>query len=504
MVHPRILREAASILSVPLSIIFRATLETGQIPEDWKCANISAIHKKGDKSRCENYRPVSLTSIVCKTLERIIRKTMMDHMKRHHLFSTQQYGFINSRSTTLQLLNVLDMWTEALDQGDSVDVIYCDFKKAFDKVPHRRLLRKVRAYGFKGRILDWVTGFLTGRRQRVRVRGTHSEWSPVVSGIPQGSVLGPLLFVLYVNDLPQITDASKIFLFADDLKIFQSIRTDEDKRRLQGDLNKICVWTEKWLLELHPDKCVSMSIGNQTPNDSSYSLSNGHLLKKVAEEKDIGVIIDSNLTFESHMSSKISKANRILGLIWRVFEYKDPDTMIKLYKALVRPHLEYANQVWSPHLKKTIEAIENVQRRVTRMIPGLKNMSYEERLHKLKLPTLAYRRLRGDMVELYKMTSGMYDESLLQGHLRLRTNSTTRGHDKKVYVSQARLNVRRSSFYIRTAEIWNKLPDDVVNAPSLPAFESRLDRTWANHPLKFDHKADQRANPATVAQSMCQ
>ena len=204
------------------------------------------------------------------------------------------------------------------------------------------------------------------------------------------------------------------------------------------------------------------------------------------------------------MSSKISKANRILGLIWRVFEHKDPDTMIKLYKALVRPHLEYANQVWSPHLKKTIEAIENVQRRMTRMIPGLKNMSYEERLHKLKLPTLAYRRLRGDMVELYKMTSGIYDESLLQGHLRLRTNSTTRGHDKKVFVSQARLNVRRSSFYIRTAETWNKLPDDVVNAPSLPAFETRLDRTWANHQLKFDHKADQRANPATVAHSTCQ
>jgi hypothetical protein len=204
------------------------------------------------------------------------------------------------------------------------------------------------------------------------------------------------------------------------------------------------------------------------------------------------------------MSSKISKANRILGLIWRVFEHKDLETMIKLYKALVRPNLEYANQVWSPHLKKTTEATENVQRRMTRMIPGLKNLPYERRLQELKLPTLAYRRLRGDMIELFKMTSGVYDESLLQGHLKLRTNSTTRGHDKKIFVGQARLNVRRSSFYIRTAETWNKLPDDVVNAPSLPAFEARLDRTWVNHPLKFDYKADQRANPATVAHITCQ
>ena len=490
-VHPRILKEASDIISKPLSIIFRESLNIGHLPEEWKTAHVTAIFKKGNKTLPENYRPVSLTSVVCKTMERLVRHEMMSHMRNNRLFSDQQYGFIDGRSTTLQLLNVLDDWTATMDQGGTIDVAYCDFRKAFDKVPHRRLLQKVEAYGFTEKVMKWITDFLIGRRQRVHVNGSFSDWSGVRSGIPQGSVLGPLLFVLYVNDLPQCVTQSIVYLFADDLKIFHSIFTPEDQAKLQDDIHRVCDWASNSLLQLHPEKCVTMSVGtNRTGN--TYTLSGGQELQIVESEKDIGVVIDSKLKFQKHLSEKISKANKVLGLIWRTFEHKEEKMMLQLYKSLVRPILEYANQAWAPHLQKDIEAIENVQRRATRMIPGLKDKTYPERLRHLKIPTLAYRRLRGDMIEFFKINTGIYQESLTANRLQP-ADSITRGHSRKTQTRRARLDVRKFSFYNRSIEPWNKLSQHVVEAPSIQAFESRLDKFWENHPLRSDYKSYVRA-----------
>ena len=284
-IHPRILKEAGHMLALPLTLIFRESLDTGQLPKDWKTAHLSAIHKKGSKSHPNNYRPVSLTSVACKLLEKIIRSDMIDHLKRRDLHSNRQYGFIEGRSTVLQLLTVLDIWTEALDQGESIDIIYCDFKKAFDKVPHKRLLSKAKAYGFRGKLLGWIANFLTNRHHRVRMNNHLSEWAPVISGIPQGTVLGPMLFVLYVNDLPSISQNSPVFLFADDMKVFHRIRDLNDRRELQEDLTRICAWTDRWLLELHPDKCVTMTVGNNVDHQHAYSTNADYKLKAVSEER---------------------------------------------------------------------------------------------------------------------------------------------------------------------------------------------------------------------------
>ena len=432
-IQPRVLKEAGDILAVPLGIIIRESLRTGQLPEDWKTAHIAAIYKKGDKSQPENYRPVRLTSVACNTMERIIREGMMAHMKSHRLFSDQQYGFINGRSTTLQLITVLDDWTEILDQGGTIDVTYCDFRKAFDKVPHRRLLQKVSAYGFRGRILTWLTSFLLGRQQRVHVGGDSSEWHPVHSGILQGSLMGPLLFVLYVNDLPRCVAHSLVYLFADDLKVFRSIRIPKDSRKLQDDIDQIYKWAEHSLLQLHPEKCITMTVGAREDPGREYTMKDGQIkLRAVDKEKDIGVTIDNQLKFREHMNDKVQKANRLLGLIWRSFEYKDQKMMLLLYKSLIRPNLEYANQAWAPYKKKDIETLENIQRRATRMMPGLRGQTYEERLQHLKLPTLAFRRLRGEMVELFKMTSGLYEPSLLVNRLQPAAIVGTRGHSQKL------------------------------------------------------------------------
>ena len=233
--HPRVLHELANSISTPLSVIFNTSLTTSMLPTDWKTANISAIHKKGNKNQAQNYRPVSLTSISGKILEQIIRDTVTEHMKDNDLLSDKQFGFIKGCSTVLQLIKVLDSWTETLENGGCIDVVYCDFMKAFDKVPHRRLIWKLQSYGIKGKILDWVAAVLSHRSQRVRVNNSFSSWQEVTSGIPQGSVIGPMLFVIFINDLPEVIKSSELFVFADDMKLFHAICTEEDCTSLQSN-----------------------------------------------------------------------------------------------------------------------------------------------------------------------------------------------------------------------------------------------------------------------------
>ena len=248
--HPRVIKEISTEICKPLKILFQASIDNKKLPTQWKHAQVTAIFKKGSKTKAQNYRPVSLTSIICKLLESIVRDEIIDHMKTNKLFSPKQFGFIGGRSTTLQLLHVLNIWTEILDQGGELDVIYCDFMKAFDKVPHRRLAHKVNKYGIKNNVLGWITNFLSNRTQVVKVGNCNSEVRNVTSGIPQGSVLGPLLFVIYINDLPEVvSENSYVYLFADDAKVFREIKTHQDHIILQEDINKLMVWSNKWLLK---------------------------------------------------------------------------------------------------------------------------------------------------------------------------------------------------------------------------------------------------------------
>ena len=306
-IHPRLLKETSIELSIVLCKIFNTSIKTGKLPKDWKQAHISAIFKKGDNSIAGNYRPVSLTCIACKIIETLIRKHIIDHMKDNQLFSQAQYGFIKGRSTGLQLIKVLDLWTDIIDSGGELDVIYLDFMKAFDSVPHRRLISKLGSYGIKGEIIEWVQDFLIGRQQRVGVMGQFSRWSSVHSGIPQGSVLGPLLFVIYINDLP-VNIKSHLFMFADDTKVFRQIKNENDHKQLQEDLTEMEDWSNKWLLRFHPEKCKVMNVSRKkSPNKRIYNMTNSQNnniveLEQTEVEKDLGLNIDNSLTFEYHLN----------------------------------------------------------------------------------------------------------------------------------------------------------------------------------------------------------
>ena len=486
LMHPRILYETRSALIKPLTLMYQTSVRTGKLPAAWKNANITAIHKKGNKHVASNNRPVSLISIVCKILESIVRDALIKYMKENRLFSDRQFGFLGGRSTTLQLLKVLDKWTEVLDRGGYVDVVYCDVMKAFDTVPHGRLIQVLHHYGVDDYLVTWIKGFLTNRRQRVVVNGQNSSWYEVKSGIPQGCVLGPVLFVVYINTMVDVVDNSEVVLFADDAKVFHEIPCNSDSKKLQADLNRMCAWSEDSLLCFHPAKCVWMRIGRNVPDyDQEYEM-NGFPLSRSEAEVDLGVNIEQDLSFNKHISAKINKANSIAGLIRRSFEYMDKDSFKLVFTALVRPHLEYAQATWSPHLKKHIKAIENVQRRATKAVPGFKDLSYEARLRSMRLPTLAYRRYRGDMIDVFKVTHSIYDPEASKGLLdREKKSVNNRGHEYKINKKGCRLDIRLHSFTYRVVDQWNNLPDWVVTAKSVACFKRRLDKLWHDSDVMF-------------------
>ena len=281
---------------------------------------------------------ISLTSVVCKLQESILRDNIIAHMKKHNMFSKNQYGFVSGRSTTLQLLHVLEEWTEWLDGGGSLDVCYMDFMKAFDTVPHRRLAAKVSSYNIKGKLLRWIESFLSNRKQRVQANGASSDWAKVDSGIPQGSVLGPLLFVIYINDLPE-TVRSCVKLYEDDTILCRRIRATEDEDIFQADINSLQEWSDKWLLRFHPDKCKKMTVGNRQEVPANYYMTTNDgrrvALAKTSKEKDLGVIWDDELKFREELTSRVQKVNNIMGVIRRTYVHLDESTFKLLFKSLV-------------------------------------------------------------------------------------------------------------------------------------------------------------------------
>ncbi len=261
-IGPKLLQELESVLTRPLTWIFRESINSGEVPAEWRSANVTPILKKGAKSDPGNYRPVSLTSVCCKLLESILRDALMDHLTVNNLLNPSQHGFMPGKSCTTNLLEFMEKTTKVIDAGLPFDVFFLDFAKAFNKVPRERLLEKLRAHKVRGKVLNWIRNWLTGRRQRVVLNGKFSSWAEVLSGVPQGSVLGPILFLIFINDLDGAARLIEILRkFADETKLGQTMSTDEDKKRLQQALDNLCEWADKWGMEFNIKKCKIMHLG---------------------------------------------------------------------------------------------------------------------------------------------------------------------------------------------------------------------------------------------------
>nr|WP_204107529.1 reverse transcriptase family protein [Streptococcus dysgalactiae] len=318
--HPLILKELAHILTPPLTRLFNKSLEQGLLPRDWKLAYISPRYKGGPRKQAVSYRPISLTCITCKVMERLLVQRLQTHLEERSLLTPSQHGFRRHRSCLSNLLLARERWTDAKACGKEMDVIFIDFCKAFDKVPHSRLLTKLEAYGIGNQLLGWIADFLRGRKFSVRVTDCLSQWFDITSGVPQGSVLGPLLFLVYINDLPgQLT--SPCLFYADDLKIWRVIRSDADRDALQADLNRIMLWTTDWALPVNGDKCSYMHVGCQDQTNV-YHL-DGRSLRNSMSERDLGVRVASSLKTAEHTTHACASARRVLGSFFSVYSTKN-------------------------------------------------------------------------------------------------------------------------------------------------------------------------------------
>ena len=369
----------------------------------------------------------------------------------------------------------------------NIYVVYLDYRKAFDSVPHERLLNKIYAYGIRGKLNTWIRNFLLGRTQKVVVEGSVSSLAQVSSGIPQGSVLGSLLFLIYVNDLPdQIKSTVK--LFADDTKVYRAIKTEEDRTILQADLQAMMTWSNKWQLPFNTAKCKVMYLGKYNLG-TTYTFNVGQVqtdLEKVIAESDLGVKFDNKLSFTDHISEITSKANQRIGLIRRNFKYIDKRIFLILYKSLIRPVLEYCNTVWRPLYKKDSRAIENVQRRATKLIESIQRMDYQSRLKELSLPSMVYRRRRADVLQIFRIINGI--DIVEEGKfIQLVDETVTRGHSLKLYKPRITSRIGGNILATRVVNDWNDLSDEVVKAESVNVlFKTRLEEEWANKEWKYE------------------
>jgi hypothetical protein len=313
-------------------------------------------------------------------MERIIKDVMMSHLLDHKLITDEQHGFVMKKSCLSNLLETIDTISDALNNGLTSIVVFMDFAKAFDKVSHRALITKLELYGFTGNLILWLKDFLVGRKQRVVMGEVVSDWKDVLSGVPQGSVLGPLLFIIFINDLPDVVK-SLCKLFADDTKLIATISNPNDLTILQNDVDNLVEWADNWLMSFNEEKCKFMTFNKrQLVIDLKMK---GEPLISTEKERDLGIYISSDLKWGYQASLAANKARSVLGQLSKCFKRWSLSTFRQLFIALVRPHLEYAIVAWCPYLKKDIEVLENVQRRATKLVMSIKHLSYEERLTRL-------------------------------------------------------------------------------------------------------------------------
>lgn len=471
----KMLKETALTVSPILTAIFNHSISTGTVPDCWKTSLITPIPKQGDPSDPHNYRPISLLPVVSKVLERVIFDKLCDQLS----ISDRQWGFLPGRSTTGAILLATQEWHSHLEKGSEIQAVFFDLQKAFDSVPHKLLIEKLTQIGVHKHTVAWVCSYLHNRYQIVGVEGAKSQAYNVISGVPQGSVLGPLLFIVYIDGLDSVhLSGGSLSMFADDLLLYKPIHSVQDYSNLQVDVNSLANWLADHKLTLNTKKCKTLLISRKRKSLVSslppISIHN-RALDKVQSYRYLGVLITSDLSWSDHISSICAKARKNLGLIYRKF-YQDatPSTLKVLYIAFVRTQLEYAVPVWDPHLKKDISALESVQRFASRMcLKTWQDLSYEDRLRHLCLTSLENRRKFLNLCYLFKIKNDLthFPNSPLHS---VTTHHATRSHSSTLYVPIAKTNSFQGSFFCRSLQEWNQLPQAVASAESLNQFKSRL------------------------------
>ena len=479
-IHPLLLKECAGQLAYPLHVIFSRSLREGILPAPWKFSLVTPIFKKGHRYDPLNYRPISVTSVPGKVMEHIIRKNIYDYLETNLQLSPHQFGFRPGRSTQEQLLLTYDFVSKQLDDGGVTDLILFDFSKAFDVVVHSILIDKLRCLGIQGTILRWVKAFLSNRYMSVCVNRQASHHRSVTSGVPQGSVLGPTLFLVYINSVAsELTCNYKVF--ADDLKIYacfnhsQKSGTSSVAQNIQSDVDILVETALSWGLQINVKKCAVLRFSRHVDQTLPAYTLNGCALPNKDFAVDLGVTIDTTLKFHVHVKTLAHKASVLTHCFLKSTVCRSREFMIFLLITHIRPMLEYCSCLWDTGYIGDIRLLENVQRRWTKQIDGLKSCSYSERLQILQLYSVQGRLLRADLILYWKI---LHEKSCISPSevFQLSSSIRTRGHQLKLFHHHVNTDVRKRFFTVRRIHVWNSLPECVVCAPDLNTFKHMLDK----------------------------
>lgn len=411
-ISPVFIENCAESLCKPLHILFNKSLKLGVFPDKWKQALITPVFKNGSKQNIENYRPISKLNIFAKIFENIITKFISASISS--LIIPQQHGFISNKSTITNLLPYTEFLHSVVGSSGQVDVIGTDFRKAFDKVNHKILISKLISIGIHGNLLRWIESYINNRCQAVAINNCISDFVPITSGVPQGSHLGPILFIIFLNDIIAWLKHSKFLLYADDFKILKQIKCLQDCIDLNNDLQNFFVYCQENKLHLNLNKCHYISFTRKfNPIVFNYTI-DIFPLKKVNVFKDLGVYFDSKLKFDIHIEETVSSCLKTMGFIFRTcHDFKRPDCLVNLFKSLILSKVEYASIIWSPYYNTHIERVESVQRKFTKYLDYKfykeNPLSYADRLTRYNLTDLFKRRVIISMNILYKIINNLID-----------------------------------------------------------------------------------------------
>lgn len=484
MVSPIILRNCASTLASPLCWLFNKSLSDGTFPSIWKESYISTLFKSGSRKNAANYRGVAILPTIAKVFESIVCCILTKELREH--ISEFQHGFISGRSTSSNLMIFANYARNVMESGFQVDCIYTDFSKAFDRVQHDVLIAKLSKLGIHSSLLNWITSYLTNRTQRVKIRGCISRQIDVKSGVPQGSHLGPLLFLLFINDVVKVFKFSRCLLFADDLKIFTRVCNRLDALRLQFDLNRLIHWCKINRLNLNVSKCFNVTFHrNKTPVLMDYYI-DGTKLERKLKVKDLGVMFDTKVSFTEHINYITSRAYSILGFIKRnCWEMNDVYALKSVYCCYVRSVLEYASVVWNPNYDVHSKRIESVQKQF--LLFALRKLgwsrrsnlpSYSSRCKLINLESLRARRLKSCALFAFDSVTGRIESPQLRSLLKINEQSRMLRNNKTFRLAKHRTKYGNYEPVNNMCRIFNSVQHLCVPGISREQFKMNLKDCW--------------------------
>ena len=508
------LRNCKEELATPLYLIWRKSLDetANPCPMRVKQSLICPNHKGDSTALAKNYRPIALTSHLVKIFEKIIRKHIVRHLDQNNLFNPSQHGFRSGRSCLSQLIAHYDKVLSILEKGSNVDVIYLDFAKAFDKLDFNITLQKLKQLGVDGKIGRWLHSFLTDRQQTVLVNGEKSAPAPVISGVPQGSVIGPLLFLILMGDIDKEIAHSFISSFADDTRIGKEIATPDDAILLQQDLMQVYKWATTNNMLFNDSKFELLRYGQNTQiqQSTSYTSNTDELITAKPSTKDLGVTMSASAEFNDHVDNITATVKELSAWILRSFKSRSKTVMLQLWKSIVIPRLDYCSQLWNPSKIYLIRQLEELQKNYIRRIHGFGNIDYHTALQKLKLYSLQRRRERYQIIYLWSIVelhvpniSNGINEDLIkvQSTIQSRRGRTIA---TKVLRNTRFANLRYNSLPFAGARLFNALPKSLRNITncSKMVFKSKLDSIMIklpDHPLLSSSNNPNQATPNSLA-----